>query len=86
MTKAATPLERDLIEELGKAAATFSDLRIALELLRHEPLAMACGIAEEHIRTAIQTANRAERQPLSVYGRLPGVPDGAVEPGDYVGR
>lgn len=49
-------LERDLIDELGKAAATFSDLRVALELLRHESLAMACGVAEEHVRSVIGQA------------------------------
>jgi hypothetical protein len=51
-------LERDLIDELGKAAATFSDLRVALELLRHESMAMACGVAEEHVRSVIEEANR----------------------------
>jgi hypothetical protein len=50
-----------LREALGKAALTFSDLRVALELLRHPTLAEACAIADEHTRAALVSQQQEQQ-------------------------
>lgn len=88
--------QRQLLDLISDWESTVSRLRsvVAARELKLSEAEGDLAVAQAHLNTlegqlkalrqSAVEAFEARKEGLSVYGRLPGVPDSAVEPGDFV--